>query len=374
MSKQNLKNLFHLVTLSLVLILNLSFNNLVLAQGTNTSTVEYKGVEQTIRDFLCAPSESADPYALTNCINRLYRFGIAAGALVLVFFVVLAGYFYITGGEQAKAKGKTILQNSMVGVALLLGSYILLRFLNPNITMYKSIQPPIFSATIPSCEEVFGTDCTKFVSGEDSDGNAPVTPGNEKDGVVYGGSTFNNFPRWYQGAQPWGSQRYGNASNCSVYKDGGCGPSAFAAIVKYYVDHNGASISPVIRATYGADINPSSIGRLAADKGYRVCPGGSSGQLAAGLAKEFGLVAKSAGWSEIQSNLERGIPAWISVGGPGPFTTKGHLLALIAKKGDTIYISDSSNRNITAAKAGIVQRHFKYGTIITSNSFTPPKP
>jgi len=39
-----------------------------------------------------------------------------------------------------------------------------------------------------------------------------------------------------------------------------------------------------------------------------------------------------------------------------------------------IYISDSSRRDITRAKASIVQKYFKYGTSVTSSTFTPPRP
>ncbi len=132
-------------------------------QSTDTVTgaPEYKNVDVSVEEYLCTPSEKADGHDLERCVNKLYRFGIAFGAIALVFFLVLAGYFYITGGESGKAKGKGIVQNALVGMALLVGSYVLLAFINPNLVAFKPIQPPIFSADeLPACDEIgFEDDC-----------------------------------------------------------------------------------------------------------------------------------------------------------------------------------------------------------------------
>lgn len=146
---------------------------LVYAQGTQdpkpaTSTAAtgsdlpvYQGVDGSIKDYLCTPSEPADGHDLERCINRLFRFGITAGALVAVFFIVFTGYLYITGGESAKTKAKQMLYSVFTGMAILLGGYLLLYFINPSLVIFKPIQPPIFDAAdLPSCEDVgFGVDC-----------------------------------------------------------------------------------------------------------------------------------------------------------------------------------------------------------------------
>lgn len=129
-------------------------------QPASSPVVKYKGPEKSIQEFLCAPSDASTGTALYSCIGRLYRFGIAAGALSLVFFVVLAGYFYITGSENGKKKGKDMVFAALTGMAILVFSYVLLRFINPNLAQFRIIQPPIFNATLPSCEQVgFGQDC-----------------------------------------------------------------------------------------------------------------------------------------------------------------------------------------------------------------------
>ncbi len=126
-----------------------------LAQTTSTPMPTYSGVEQSIASYLCTPSDPPDGRDLERCVNRLYRFGITAGAVVLVLMVVVAGYIYITSGETGKGRAKSILMNSVVGMGILIGSYALLYFINPNLTAFRPIQPPIFTAdSLPSCADL----------------------------------------------------------------------------------------------------------------------------------------------------------------------------------------------------------------------------
>ncbi len=356
-----------------------------------------RGVEASIRRLLCAPSDSSSvpttngavgttvakgsssSQDLSNCINRGYRFALAFGAVAAVFFFVLAGYMYMVGGENGKHEAKNVIISVIVGFLIMLSSFVLLQQINPTLVSFRTIQPPQLGGnyTIASCKELgLGDDCGS-PSGDngpaDPNENSPVGDGQEKNGVVYGGGRYRNFPRFAQTDPPWAPKKYGRQSGCSTYYDGGCGPSAFAAIAQYYYQNGGAKISPDIASKYGNQINPFTVGEYAVDKGQRACPGGSYGTLAATVAPAFGLKAQPAGWGTIVTNLEKGVPAWVSMGGL-PFTTGGHFIVLIAKKGDEIYIVDSYKRNITRAKASIVQAHFKYGSVVTSPTFTPPVP
>ncbi len=141
--------------------------------GTTEGLPEYKGVQESISAYLCAPSEPPDGQDLSRCINRAYRFGIAFGAVAVVFFVVMAGYFYLVGGELGKKKGKDILQNALIGLGLLLGSYLILNFINPSLVIYKPIQAPIFQAAdLPSCEAIgYANQC--IVQGSEDSPNLP---------------------------------------------------------------------------------------------------------------------------------------------------------------------------------------------------------
>lgn len=140
---------------------------------------EYSGVQDSIRDYLCVPDDDNLGTALFDCISKVYRFGIAFGAIALVFFVVFAGYLYMAGGESGKERGKTMFTTALTGMAVILSSYVLLRFINPDLVKIKPIQTPIFTASnLPKCEEVgFGVACV-LPSGQVAPSGPPVgTPG-----------------------------------------------------------------------------------------------------------------------------------------------------------------------------------------------------
>jgi len=128
--------------------------------ASSTGLPEYKGVEDSIRAYLCTP-DNATETVLFECVNKLYRFGIAFGAIALVFFLVLAGYSYMLGGETGKQKGKSIFLSALTGMGIILTSYILLSFINPDLVKFKPITPPQFKTDLPGCEKVTaGVTCT----------------------------------------------------------------------------------------------------------------------------------------------------------------------------------------------------------------------
>lgn len=168
---------FQIIFLTLVLV-----NPVMVVAQTKSTTIDrptYSGVDSSIKSYLCVPDESGtNGHALENCVNKMYRFGVAVGAIALVFFLVYAGYLYMTGGESSKASAKGVLQNALIGMALLLGSYLLLSFINPSLVLFKPIQPPIFNAAnLPNCEEVgFQTDCVVLDSGGSGGGKTTIIP------------------------------------------------------------------------------------------------------------------------------------------------------------------------------------------------------
>lgn len=185
------------------------------------------GVDQSIKDYLCTPEGTGTD--LFDCIDRLYKFGVSAGALLVVFFLIYAGYIYITGSESSKTKAKEILQAAFTGMAIMLGSFVLLNFINPELVKIKTIQPPIFSAVdLPSCEEIgFSSKC--IISSGGSSGQ--VFNPSSGNGVAYGKRgcspiTNNNSPASIDNLKKtcWG--KYGdnvvrNASIVAANESGG---------------------------------------------------------------------------------------------------------------------------------------------------------
>jgi hypothetical protein len=123
---------------------------------------------------------SASDNDLANCINKGYRFALAFGAVAAVFFVVIAGYMYMVGGEKGKHEAKEILTSIIVGFLIMLSSYVLLRQINPTLVQFRTIQPPRITGTynLPSCEQLgigVGTACmTAAGTPATSNGNGGV--------------------------------------------------------------------------------------------------------------------------------------------------------------------------------------------------------
>ncbi|QQS22532.1 hypothetical protein IPM19_02775 [bacterium] len=165
------------------------------AQEPTELPVYNAGVDQSIKDYLCTPEGTGTD--LFDCIDRLYRFGISAGAVLIVFFIVYAGYIYMTGSEASKTKAKQTLQAAFTGMAVMLGSFLLLNFINPELVNIKRIQPPIFNAAdLPSCEEIGFSDKCIITTGGSS------------------GQVFN--PSTGSGGAGAGSCKIMNSGACSV--------------------------------------------------------------------------------------------------------------------------------------------------------------
>jgi hypothetical protein len=132
----------------------------IAAPAVTTQLPQYSGVEDSVKNFLCTPQ--GDGADLIRCINRLYRFGLSLGGISLVFALVLAGYEYMFSGAGGKLAAKGIVTNAFIGILILAGSFVILRTINPQLTQFRPIQAPIFSASdIPTCGELgLGENCT----------------------------------------------------------------------------------------------------------------------------------------------------------------------------------------------------------------------
>lgn len=145
----------------------------VYAQSVNNGlTYDYSqaGVSAQIEKYLCAPTtvnqsqtsntnsmftgmtETQKQAALNNanagdlyrCINQLYKLAIVVASVVGVFFIVIAGYIYMSANGEAESvtKAKNILETTIVSLVILLAGYVLLKAINPDLIQFQPIQPP----------------------------------------------------------------------------------------------------------------------------------------------------------------------------------------------------------------------------------------
>ncbi len=162
------------------------------------------GVSKQIEQYLCAPSpvdqsqtnllngvlqsgsnfrqqaafgnnNSGDLY---KCINQLYKFAIILAIVIGVFFLVIAGYIWMSaeGNEESVTKAKDILRSTIVSLVILFAGYLLLKTINPDLIQFHSIQPP--SVVMSTSTPPTGTGCTGcvdlFASGIPTKNNAHI--------------------------------------------------------------------------------------------------------------------------------------------------------------------------------------------------------
>lgn len=104
--------------------------------STATAPIPAGEGEKDIAAYLCVPGTGLYP-----CINRLYRFALAAAFFITVLFIVFAGYQYMLGGEKGKEDAKGRISAAVIAIVILSTSFILLRQINPDLVEFKKIDP-----------------------------------------------------------------------------------------------------------------------------------------------------------------------------------------------------------------------------------------
>ena len=83
------------------------------------------------------------PY-LGQYIQAVYKFLLGAGLIATAIMVILGGYYYLMSSTGAKLKqeGKEIIKDSLMGLVILIGAYVILSNVNPNLTKFGALTVP----------------------------------------------------------------------------------------------------------------------------------------------------------------------------------------------------------------------------------------
>jgi hypothetical protein len=82
------------------------------------------------------PRNAATNPQIGQCVNQIYLWALgAAGALALIM-MIYGGYEVMTaaGNAQRATNGKSYIYSSLIGILILLGAYLLLSVINPDLT------------------------------------------------------------------------------------------------------------------------------------------------------------------------------------------------------------------------------------------------
>jgi hypothetical protein len=116
--------------------------------GTVFAQAQQGNVDSTIRQYLCAPSDpgKTNNSDLYDCINKLYRFAIVISVVAGVALVVYAGYLYMAGTTTSISQAKNIISNTIVAIVILLGAFLFLKQINPELIKFKPLTAIVVDA------------------------------------------------------------------------------------------------------------------------------------------------------------------------------------------------------------------------------------
>ncbi|MBZ1348507.1 MAG: pilin [Candidatus Nealsonbacteria bacterium] len=79
---------------------------------------------------------------ITDLVQYFYEWGIALGGLIAFIALIIAGFLYLTSvGDPEKMKqAKDRIVSAFLGLALLLGSWLILHTINPELTILREIK------------------------------------------------------------------------------------------------------------------------------------------------------------------------------------------------------------------------------------------
>jgi hypothetical protein len=118
---------------------------------------------------------------LTILVKYFYEWGIALGGLAVFISLIIGGFQYLTSmGEPARlAEAKDRIRSAFFGLILLLGSWLILNIINPQLTTFRSPEFSVATSTlsigaactstedcIKKCEEIYEKnpeECNKYI-------------------------------------------------------------------------------------------------------------------------------------------------------------------------------------------------------------------
>ena len=102
-------------------------------------------------------------------VNALYSLAITGAAMFAVIKIVLAGVKYMTSSlVSGKEDAKGDILGALLGLLIILGTFLILNTINPNLTIIR-IEPPEqirYNPTEQRSADSRGTDCDKSLAGD----------------------------------------------------------------------------------------------------------------------------------------------------------------------------------------------------------------
>jgi len=120
----------------------------------------------------CTIKLTSNGAGLGSFLSKMYNFGIGLAIALTILRIVYGGFLYSTQEAiTGKSKAKQIIQNAFIGLFLVLGSWLILNTISPDILKFAVNLKPIDKATLSS----ISSNTSNPISGETK--NTPNTTG-----------------------------------------------------------------------------------------------------------------------------------------------------------------------------------------------------
>ncbi|OGY89973.1 MAG: hypothetical protein A2927_02770 [Candidatus Komeilibacteria bacterium RIFCSPLOWO2_01_FULL_45_10] len=88
-------------------------------------------------------------------IKALYKFLVGIAGILAVVMIAVGGLLWLfSGGDSGRiTKAKEIILGAVIGLLLVLGSYMILNTINPNLVKFKLFVPPVTKLTLESSQK-----------------------------------------------------------------------------------------------------------------------------------------------------------------------------------------------------------------------------
>lgn len=77
--------------------------------------------------------------SLGTCMGQIYIWSLGGAAILAVLMVIVGGYLIMSarGNASQASKGREYLGSALIGVAILMGAFLLLNQINPDLTNFQ---------------------------------------------------------------------------------------------------------------------------------------------------------------------------------------------------------------------------------------------
>lgn len=115
---------------SIILLFLLFFSVVGSIQAAEATIIDYPDLEGAVTPGKALPGEE-----LPQLIKYIFTFSLGAVGILGLLMIIYGGFIYMTsiGNPQKATEGKDRILSALLGIVLLLGSYLLLNIINPDL-------------------------------------------------------------------------------------------------------------------------------------------------------------------------------------------------------------------------------------------------